>query len=447
MWLVLAVSWVAWRNGWSTQTTRPRLTGWLDAAPDIPDGEWFEKFNSFVLCGKGEEALRATGKCGENERMNHSKLTRALAALLLLNSMSGVCFAAGKDALPLVDVFVGGQDGYPAFRIPAIVTTKGGWLLAFAEGRATLHDHSENDIVLKRSRDNGRTWGPLQLVYEDGANALNNPTAVVLRESGRVLLMFQRYAKGYDEHNAEPGHSGPRICRTFIATSDDEGAAWSTPVDITSQVKRPTVVTSTAAGPGIGIELSKGQHAGRILIPFNQGPYNQWSVYAVISDDAGKTWRYGQAAPDGTPGFANEVQFAELADGSILLNARNQGGSKLRKIALSRDGGETWSSTQDDPVLIEPVCQASLLRHHDAASGNPVLLFSNPASQTGRVNGTVRLSRDEGKTWPVARQIYSGSFAYSCLAPLPDGAVGCLFERDGTRKISFTSFTLEGLTR
>jgi sialidase-1 len=349
-----------------------------------------------------------------------------------------------EPGLPLVDVFINGQEGYPAYRIPTLITTKRGTLLAIAEGRASLRDHSENDIVLKRSFDAGKSWGPLQLVHEDGTNALGNPTAVVLRQTGRVLLMYQRYPHGFDEHKAEPGVDGPHICRTFIQHSDDDGATWSNPMDITAQVKRPTKVTSTASGPGIGVQIRRGPHAGRILMPFNQGPYGEWQVYAVFSDDQGRSWRYGETAPEGSAGHANEVQFVELRDGSVMLNARNQGGGlKLRKISISRDGGETWSKTEQDPALIEPVCQASLIRH--PGGGEPekdVFLFCNPASQTDRTNGVVRLSRNEGKTWPVSRVIYPGGFAYSCLASLPDGAVGCLFERDGPKRISFARFSL-----
>jgi sialidase-1 len=358
--------------------------------------------------------------------------------------MASLTLGAPQSAGPaLADVFVNGRDGYPAFRIPALLAARSGTLLAFAEGRASLHDHAENDIVLKRSTDAGATWGTLQVVHEDGKNALNNPTAVTVRETGRVLLMYQRYAEGFDERTAEPGLEGPRICRTFVQHSDDDGATWSRPADVTAQVKRPTEVTSTAAGPGIGIQLARGRHAGRILMPFNQGPYGGWRVYAAISDDRGRSWRYGATAPEGAPGFSNEVQFAELSDGSVMLNARNQGGGdKLRKVSISRDGGETWSTTHSDATLIEPVCQGSLLRHPGSGAGADLLLFSNPASQTGRVNGTVRLSRDEGLTWPASRVLYAGPFAYSCLASLPDGSIGCLFERDATSKITFTRFTL-----
>lgn len=356
-------------------------------------------------------------------------------------------FAAGPATPSFVTVFTNGQEGYPAYRIPSLLTTKRGVLLAFAEGRMSLRDHAENDIVLKRSTDNGQTWGALQLVAEDGTNALGNPTAVVVRETGRVLLMYQRYAKGFDEHKAEPGLDGSRICRTWLQHSDDEGATWSKPREITASVKRPTIVTSTATGPGIGIQLRRGKHAGRILMPFNQGPYGKWKVYAAFSDDHGETWRYGETAEEGAAGHANEVQFVELNDGSVMLNARNQGGGlKQRKIAISRDGGTTWSTTQHDAALIEPVCQGSILRHPNA--GDPqrdFILFSNPGIQTGRSNGVIRLSRDEGKTWPVSRVLYPGGFAYNCLASLPDDSVGCLFERDGYKTIRFARFTLDWL--
>ena len=363
-----------------------------------------------------------------------------LALMLWLPSFG----AQPASSVSLVDVFVNGQDGYPAFRIPSIIATKRGSLLAFAEGRASLRDHAENDIVMKRSTDGGKSWGMLQLIHEDSTNSLGNPTAVVVRETGRVLMMYQRYATGFDEHKAAPGLDGPRICRTLIQHSGDDGMTWSKPEEITAQVKRPTEVTSTATGPGIGIQLVRGKHAGRILMPFNQGPYGNWKVYGVISDDGGKSWHYGATAEEGAKGHANEVQFVELNDGSVMLNARNQGGGeKLRKISISRDGGETWSTTQHDAALIEPVCQASVLRH--PGNGDPakdVFLFSNPATQTGRTNGTIRLSRDEGKTWTASRVLYPGGFAYSCLASLPDGSAGCLFERDGTKKITFAQFTV-----
>jgi sialidase-1 len=365
-----------------------------------------------------------------------------IAGILLIASIYSK--AIEPDLPALTDIFTGGKDGFPVFRIPALITTARGSLLAFAEGRANLHDHAENKIVLKRSDDDGKTWGPIHIIAEDGANALNNPTAVVLRKKNRVILMYQRYAKGFDERNAEPGLDGPHVCRTFTIHSDNNGLKWSQPVEITAQVKRPTEITSTATGPGRGIELTRGKHAGRILMPFNQGPYGHWKVYAAFSDDGGESWHYGETASEESAGFANEVQFVEWGNGDVMLNARNERGEKYRKTAVSNDAGETWSATHLDPTLIDPGCQASLLRYAELkANRGDIFLFSNPASQTERKNGTIRLSFDQGKSWPIAKVLYSGSFSYSCLTPLPSGFVGCLFERDGMKKISFARFSVD----
>ncbi|HWF19718.1 MAG TPA: sialidase family protein [Verrucomicrobiae bacterium] len=348
-----------------------------------------------------------------------------------------------QEPLPFTGVFTNGSDGYPVFRIPAIVKTHQGTLLAFAEARAARADGSQNKIVLKRSHDKSVTWEKAQLIWDDSANSLNNPTVVVENQTGRIVLIFQRYPKGIYENDVVPGLDGERICRAFVTYSDDDGLTWAKPTDITASVKRPTA-TSIASGPGIGIQLARGKHAGRIIIPFNQGPIATGKVYAVFSDDRGATWKYGQTAPGESKGSANEVQMVELSDGSVLLNARNQHGPHVRKTAVSHDGGETWSTLQDEPQLIEPTCQASLIRH--STIDNPIeeiLLFSNPASTTARTNGTIRLSRDEGKTWPISRVICPDRFGYSCLVSLDDKNIGCLFEHG--QKICFCRFSLDWL--
>ncbi len=347
----------------------------------------------------------------------------------------------------LTDVFVSGTEGYHTFRIPSVVVTQRGAVLAFCEGRATRADHAQNDIVLKRSTDGGRTWGPLQIVAEDGRNALLNPCAVVVRETGRVILMIQRYPEGVHTNKTVPGYEGDRICRTFLITSDDDGRTWMKPREITRMVKRPTEVTATPVGPGIGIQLRRGKHAGRILMPFVNQIWPRRKVCAVFSDDLGRTWTWGEWAPEDSKGAGAEVALVELADGSVMMNTRSTGGNKRRKVATSTDGGVTWSPLLDDPALIEPQCQGTILRYSDPLDGRESrILFANPVSQEGRENGTVRLSLDEGKTWPVSRVLYPGAYAYSCLTVLPEGTIGCLFERDGYKRITFARFTLEWLT-
>jgi sialidase-1 len=141
------------------------------------------------------------------------------------------------------------------YRIPSLITTREGTLLAIAERRLGLHDHSQNDIVLKRSEDNGETWSEVQVIYEDGKNSLNDPCAVVLN-SGRILLIFQKYpylvhsrSEG-DIQIADTGYDGPRNTRSYITYSDDDGKTWSKPREITKQV-RPSERISIGS-PGVG---------------------------------------------------------------------------------------------------------------------------------------------------------------------------------------------------
>ncbi|MFT5153018.1 MAG: sialidase-1 [Planctomycetota bacterium] len=350
-----------------------------------------------------------------------------------------------------VDVFDGGI-GYPAFRIPSILHTREESLLAFAEGRASLSDHAQNDIVMRRSTDAGATWGALVTLADDGGNSLNNPCVLQVNDGaheGRIYLMYQRYPQGCHESCVVPGYTGPNICRGFVMHSDDDGLTWSTPADVTTQVKRPTGATSIAGGPGIGIQKRYAPHAGRLIMPFNQGPNPNWTVYAVYSDDGGSSWAWGATSDDSqTPGTGNEVQIVELTDGSLLLNSRSNAGTQHRKTATSFDGGETWTPLADEPQLVEPRCMASVLRYTDPSDGHhaPRLLYAGPNSQTSRVNGTIHLSYDEGQNWTTSKLLRPGFYAYSVLTALASGEIGVLFEGAGYDRITFARFPIEWLT-
>jgi sialidase-1 len=138
--------------------------------------------------------------------------------------------------------------------------------------------------------------------------------------------------------------------------------------------------------------------------------------------------------------------MVELENGDILLNSRSAAGEKLRKKSVSKDGGASWSPLLDEPGLPEPQCQGSILRFNFPESDQPGrIMFTNPASQNKRVSGTIRLSYDEGETWPVSRLIYNGSFAYSCLTKVNDQTVGLLFEKDNYEKIAFSLIPLNWL--
>jgi len=346
-----------------------------------------------------------------------------LAAFLISTS------ANTQPAIETAPVFRAGEDGYHTFRIPAAVVAANGDVLAFAEGRSSRNDHANNDLVMKRSTDNGRTWSAIERVASDGSNALNNPCVLRMRDSGRILLMFQRYPNGYDEHRVKPGITGEKIVRTWVMHSDDHGASWSDPRDVTRDTK-PAWVTSVAGGPGNGIQLRRGPFAGRILMPFNHGPYGDWRVYAVFSDDGGETWSYGMDAVNGTPGLANEVQFIENTLGFVMLNARSFDGAPLRKTTFSIDSGLSWTAPlQDIPDLVEPSCMASMIRYSDPLDNEPsVLLYSGPRHETKRVNGTLMQSQNEGRTWTEVITLHEGHFAYSHLTRLADDTIGCLYE-------------------
>jgi sialidase-1 len=378
------------------------------------------------------------------------------AALAVLALVIASYLPAASAEPEFSDVFIAGKDQFKSIRIPSVVVTKQGTVLAIAEGRAQHADQANNKLILKRSRDGGKTWGAQQIIADDGVNCLNNPCTVVDRNTGRIIMMFQSYPANHSERDGsiKPGLVGPDIVRNYVVTSDDDGVTWSKPLDVTRTTKSPERVTILASGPGIGIQLTRGSHQGRILIPFNEGPFHQWNVLAVYSDDGGKNWKLGQPAPGcrvpngkgGEISLVNEVQMVELADGSVMLNSRKWGGKALRKIATSKDGGVTWSKIEEDSALRDPGCMSSVFRHTFPENGDRSrILYSGPDSSK-RENGTVYLSYDEGKTWPVKRVLFPGSFAYSVLTALPDGTLGCLFETDDANRIVFARFTLDWLT-
>lgn len=338
--------------------------------------------------------------------------------------------ASPVERLPGIDLYVGGQDDYKGYRIPAMVVTRKGTILAFCEGRkSSLSDSGNIDLVLRRSTDGGKTWSPMHVIVDDGGNTAGNPCPVVDGATGTIWLPFCRNNK-----------------EVLITSSKDDGVTWSEPVNITRDVSKPNW-TWYATGPGHGIQL----RGGRLLIPCDHKLDNAtkqdvhlYHSHVIYSDDHGATWKIGGILPEKT----NECQVVEATDGSVCINMRSYHGKNRRAIAWSKDGGKTFGDVVLDETLIEPKCQASFLRLTGKEQGRSRVLFANPASAE-RKNMTVRLSYDDCKTWPVAKVLNPGKSVYSELALAPDGHILCLYEngeKNQYEKITLVRFTLEWLT-
>ncbi len=353
------------------------------------------------------------------------------------------------------------SSGAPTYRIPALVTTNSGTLLAACDARLNSGADLPADIdtVIRRSTDDGRTWGTVQTVYDvwspegerqaaspagagpplDQAEGTADPCLLVDRDTGRIWCAVT-WARGVSWHSSKAGY-GIDSFHDLLLHSDDDGLTWSDPLDVTAQLKDPAW-RSAWFSPGVGLQ----SRTGRLLLPFSaaqaEGPANS---YAAISDDHGATWR--RVGPLGRD--TNECMLAELPDGRLVANLRSTSGHNLRAISHSSDNGETWTPSVHDDELIEPVCQASLLSvpAELTPDGRDWLVFCNPAS-TKRESLTLKVSFDHGETWPVARVLHAGPAAYSCLTLLADGGLGVLYERGDTSSyegINFARVPLEWL--
>jgi sialidase-1 len=374
-------------------------------------------------------------------------LTVALGAALVLTAASP---AAGAAEPQITKLFVSGTNGYHTYRIPSVLVTKAGTVLAFCEGRKRGRgDAGDIDLLCKRSTDGGRTWSAQQIVWDDKANTCGNPCPVVDARTGTIWLLMT-WNLGSDREGRIVAGTSKDTRRVFVTRSEDDGRTWARLREITRQTKRPNW-TWYATGPGVGIQLRRGRHKGRLVIPCDHkasGAKVTYHSHVIYSDDGGRTWQLGGATGDG----ANECQLIERHDGSLLLNARRARTvpAPYRLTATSDDGGAIWSPLRAEPVLIGPRCQGCLLRTAWAGGGKAGrVLFSNPASKRSRIRMTVRLSRDDGRTWPVAKVLHAGPSAYSCLTVLADGKVGCLFEggeKHPYESIRFARFDVGWLT-
>ncbi|MEU8976057.1 sialidase family protein [Streptomyces monashensis] len=350
-------------------------------------------------------------------------------------------------------LFKASQDpGYACFRIPTVVKAVDGTLLAFAEGRVpNCGDATDINIVLKRSTDGGRTWGPLQVVNKGGGDTHGNPAPIVDRATGRIWL-----AETYNTGRTDSASCSVPCDRTpHLQYSDDNGLTWSAPRDLSPEILPSAWNSWYATGPAHGIQLTHGRYAGRLVFGVNAESWDGTRITVnhaalIISDDHGGHWRVGAQdtwpiAEDGTfRQKPSELTLAELGDGSVLVSSREQDGTDLghRTQAVSRDGGSSFTAPFHDlPDLYAPMVQGSLLRLGDR------LLLACPADPDRRRTMMIRSSYDGGRTWDsvdrgtVVTADWSG---YSDLVRVTGDTIGLVYEGgavDARDEIRFVRFT------
>jgi sialidase-1 len=382
-----------------------------------------------------------------------------IVILLLIIALLPTFSLAAEPQLDTSEVFPPGLNGIARYRIPGIVVTPKGTVLAYCEARKNdSSDWGEIEVHLRRSTDGGKTWLPSQHIAHQAQRfegnprkasggeheqTVNNPVAIVDRETGAIEFL---YCVNY--------------ARCFSMRSTDDGLTWSKPVEITSTFepfRKKYDWRVIATGPGHGLQIK----SGRLVVPIwlaygNVGDHKPSASGTIYSDDHGKTWQAGDIAfPDeGEYGDPSETMITELSDGRVMLIARSISTANRKLIAHSSDGATGWSRPQFHQQLWEPICMASIIAH---PSKPGTLIFSNPhsldldasgkerpAGRGKRKNLSIKLSRDDGKTWPVNKTLDAGPSAYSDLAILPDGTVLCLYEAD--QSIACARFNLEWVT-
>lgn len=362
---------------------------------------------------------------------------------------------ASTDGIVKIDLFKVGDHGYNLYHIPGIAVTAKGTILAVCEARKNGGDWDDIDILLRRSTDDGETWSETKKIVQVDGPKKKNPFALRLRRTDPKSVTYNNPVMIADRDGTVHMVFCLEYMRSFYQRSDDDGVTWSKPVEITKTFeafRKDYDWKVLATGPNHSIQLDN----GRLLVPVwlstgTGGNAHRPSVTATIfSDDAGKTWRASEIAVPCTDEFVNpnETVAIQLADGGVMLNVRNESEARRRIIVTSPDGATRWSAPRFQEDLIDPVCMAGLTRY--THGGKNLLLFSNPDTPRGRRNVTVRVSEDEGKTWPISRSVEAGFSAYSDINVTPSGTILVFYGRSEKAnfagdRLTIARFSLEWL--
>lgn len=356
-------------------------------------------------------------------------------------------------------VFDSGVDGHIYYRIPAMVETTKGTILAFCEARNTKADFYEGnealfegipvfqsgsskdsgniDLVLKRSTDGGATWGAMTTLFDDGNNVCGNPSPVVDLTTGRIWLFWCWQRCGTQSSTMFPSILDGHTRRVLCCYSDDDGLTWSAAQDMTSTLKEKDW-TWYATGPCHATQLRSGQYSGRLIIPCNHRDATNKKNYShcCYSDDLGKTWKLGGSTEVG----GNESCIVELSDGGVMTSMRVAGdnlpdgtNTACRAFSKSPDGGLTWGTFDLVESLIDPGCQGAATNYYRNNAPSSTILLSNCHHLTTRTKISISVSKDDGKTWMTPYTVYDNRGAYSDIIELADGSV-CVFYECGYGK-------------
>ncbi len=332
-----------------------------------------------------------------------------------------------------------GDDGSKAYRIPGLVRTKKGSLLAVYDVR---YNHSRDlpadiDVGVSRSTDGGRNWEPMKIALDMGKDpafgfdGVGDPCTLVDEVTGRIWIAGSWSHGKFGWHGSGPGLSENQTSQFMMTFSDDDGLTWSKPRNLTKELKDPAW-RLFFQGPGAGITLKDGTLVMPAQFRSANGGETQGKPFSTLiwSKDRGETWTVGTGVKIST----TEAQLIQLEDGSIMINCRDDRGGS-RTIAVTKDLGKTWTlHSTDRKALREPVCMGSLFRWQHPKHGD-LIFFSNPDATDGRHQMTVKLSRDQAMTWPEREhRLYDsrGCFGYSCLAIADSDHLGLIYEGNGS---------------
>lgn len=358
--------------------------------------------------------------------------------LMVFMPMLLFCASASAQEFGVV-VRNAGDDGVAAYRIPGLVTSNAGTLVAVYDIRYnnSLDLQEDIDIGISRSTDGGRSWGPMIVAMDmgcygghpQGENGIGDPAILVDRQTGRLFIVAvwvhglpQKSVAWFKTGN---GLKPEETAQLMLAYSDDDGLTWSQPRSLTPMIKKPEWYF-TFQGPGRGIQMADGTlvFATQFQDEADRTPHSS----IMYSKDHGETWTMGTAAWHHT----TEAQVAEIEPGVLMLNMRNDLKTG-RIVRITRDMGRTWEDYPSQK-LVEPVCMASLLMVPAAENvlGRDILLFSNPWHEPRRrIDMTIRASLDYGRTWDDTNAIVldrEDCWGYSCLTMIDKETVGILYE-------------------